>query len=56
VLFRSPDATDETLATALIALLDGIWLESSIAPGEMGAERARAAVDLLLRGAGLKLG
>jgi len=51
-----PDATDETLATALIALLDGIWLESSIAPGEMGAEGARAAVDLLLRGAGLKLG
>lgn len=51
-----PDATDEILATALIALLDGIWLESSIAPGEMSVERARAAVDLLLQGAGQKVG
>jgi TetR/AcrR family transcriptional repressor of bet genes len=50
-----PDATDDTLATALIALLDGIWLESSIAPSEMSRERARAAVQVLLQGAGLKV-
>lgn len=46
-----PDATDDTLAIALIALLDGIWLESSIAPSEMSRDRARAAVEVLLRGA-----
>ena len=46
-----PDATDDTVATALIALLDGIWLESSIAPSEMSRDRARAAVEVLLRGA-----
>jgi TetR/AcrR family transcriptional regulator, transcriptional repressor of bet genes len=51
-----PDATDDTLAAALIALLDGIWLESSIAPGEMDPDRARAAVNLLLQGAGLTIG
>lgn len=50
-----PDATDDTLATALIALLDGMWLESSIAPSEMSRERARAAVQVLLQGAGLKV-
>lgn len=47
----APDATDETLAAALIALLDGIWLESCIAPAEMDLGRARAAVGLLLKGA-----
>lgn len=47
----TPDATDETLAAALIALLDGIWLESCIAPLEMDLGRARAAVEVLLKGA-----
>ena len=47
----TPDATDDTLATALIALLDGIWLEFCIAPAEMGRERARAAIEVLLQGA-----
>lgn len=51
-----PTASDETLATALIALLDGIWLESAIAPSEMGVDRARAAIDALLLGAGPKVG
>jgi AcrR family transcriptional regulator len=46
-----PDASDETLATALIALLDGIWLEFSIAPEEMSRAKARAAVEALLQGA-----
>jgi len=45
-------AEDETLATALIALLDGIWLEFCIAPEEMSRDRARAAVEALLQGAG----
>ena len=36
----APDARDETLATALIALLDGIWLEFSIAPEEINATRS----------------
>jgi len=48
-----PEAADETLASALIALLDGIWLEFCIAPAEMGRDRARAAVEVLLRGAGI---
>jgi TetR/AcrR family transcriptional regulator, transcriptional repressor of bet genes len=48
---QTPDAGDETLATALIALLDGIWLEFSIAPEEMSRDRARAAVEALLQGA-----
>lgn len=47
----TPDETDETLAAALIALLDGIWLEACIAPSEMHVDRARAAIDVLLRGA-----
>ncbi|MEY4697948.1 MAG: hypothetical protein RIT14_2376 [Pseudomonadota bacterium] len=47
-----PEARDETLATALIALLDGLWLEFCIAPAEMGRERARAAAEVLLLGAG----
>lgn len=47
-----PEIADDTLATALIALLDGIWLESAIAPSEMGPDRARAAVEALLTGAG----
>ena len=46
-----PDTKDETLATALIALLDGIWLEICIAPDEMSRDRARAAVEALLQGA-----
>jgi hypothetical protein len=46
-----PDASDETLATALIALLDGIWLEFSIAPEEMSRTKARAAIEALLQGA-----
>ena len=36
---------------ALIALLDGIWLEACIAPAEMDLDRARAAVGVLLKGA-----
>lgn len=48
---KKPDTGDETLATALIALLDGIWLEFSIAPEEMSRDRARAAVEALLQGA-----
>lgn len=40
---------DDALATALIALLDGIWLEFCIAPEEMSRDKARAAVDALLR-------
>lgn len=52
----APDAADETLAAALIALLDGIWLESAIAPGEIDRGRARAAVEVLLKGAGASLG
>lgn len=47
----APDATDETLAAALIALLDGIWLEACIAPTEMDLGRARAAIEILLKGA-----
>lgn len=50
-----PEASDEALATALIALLDGIWLEFCIAPAEMGRDRARAAVEVLLRGAGVRV-
>jgi TetR/AcrR family transcriptional repressor of bet genes len=37
-----------TLATTLIALLDGLWLELCIAPGLMSLERARHAVLSLL--------
>lgn len=44
-----PGPRDDALATALIALLDGIWLEFSIAPEEMSRDKARAAVDALLR-------
>ena len=47
-----PENCDLTLATALIALLDGIWLEFCIAPEEMSRDKARAAVNALLRGAG----
>ncbi len=47
----APDAGDRTLATALIALLDGIWLEFCIAPEEMSRDKARAAVNALLRSA-----
>ena len=43
---RNVDAA--TLTTALIALLDGLWLELCIAPGLMGAQRARGAVMALL--------
>lgn len=43
---RQVDA--ETLAIALIALLDGLWLELCIAPRLMNTERARAAVGALL--------
>ena len=47
---------DETLATTLIALLDGIWLEFSITPREMSRGRARAVVEALLQGAGRRAG
>ena len=47
----APDTTDEILAAALIALLDGIWLEACIAPAEMDLGRARAAIEILLKGA-----
>lgn len=52
----TPDTADETLAAALIALFDGIWLEACIAPAEMDIGRARAAVEVLLTGAGRKVG
>lgn len=45
----APGERDEALATALIALLDGLWVEFCIAPGEMSRDKARAAVDALLR-------
>ena len=44
-----PGPRDEALATALIALLDGIWVEFCIAPEAMSHEKARAAIDALLR-------
>jgi TetR/AcrR family transcriptional repressor of bet genes len=37
------------LATALIALMDGLWLELCIAPGQMSVTRARRAVEVLLQ-------
>ena len=43
-----PKAADTALATALIALLDGIWVEFCFAPQEMSRTRARAAVATLL--------
>lgn len=46
---ETPGERDEALATALIALLDGIWVEFCIAPEEMSRDKARAAVDALLR-------
>jgi len=49
-----PGAADETLATALIALLEGIWLEFSIAPKDM--TRDRAVVEALLQWAGQRAG
>ena len=52
----TPDASDDALAAALIALLDGIWLESCIAPGEMTLQKARVAVETLLAGAGRPAG
>lgn len=45
----APSAPDDALATALIALLDGIWVEFCIAPEAMSREKARAAIDTLLR-------
>lgn len=45
----TPRPQDEALATALIALLDGIWLEFSIAPEAMSRDKARGAIDALLR-------
>lgn len=44
-----PDPDDLALATSLIALLDGIWVEYCIAPQEMNPARGRAAVQTLLR-------
>lgn len=44
----APSAQDAALATALIALLDGIWVEFSIAPEAMSREGARAAIEALL--------
>lgn len=44
----APSAQDAALATALIALLDGIWVEFSIAPEAMSREAARAAIEALL--------
>jgi hypothetical protein len=51
-----PEAEDKTLATARIALLDGIWLEFLIAPEKMSRARARAAVEALVQGAGRRAG
>lgn len=45
---QAPTAQDEALATALIALLDGIWVEFSIAPEAMSRQKARAAIESLL--------
>ena len=47
----TPEASDDAFAAALIALLDGIWLEACNAPSEMDLGRARATVDVLLRAA-----
>ena len=49
-----PGAEDETLATTLNALPEGIWLEFLIAPEEM--TRARAVVEALFQGAGRRAG
>ena len=43
---RKVDAT--ALARALIALLDGLWVEMCVAPGQMDRHSARAAIGLLL--------
>jgi hypothetical protein len=48
------EAEDKTLATALLALADGIQPEFLIAPEEMS--RDRAAVEALLQGAGQRAG
>lgn len=45
----APNPGDQTLATALVALMDGIWLEFCIAPEIMDRPRARAAIEALLR-------
>jgi TetR/AcrR family transcriptional regulator, transcriptional repressor of bet genes len=46
---KIPAPQDEALATALIALLDGIWVQFCIAPEAMSREKARLAIDALLR-------
>lgn len=38
----------DTLASALIALLDGLWIEMCIAPDRMSLAQARQAVDAML--------
>lgn len=45
----TPNAGDQMLATALVALMDGIWLEFCIAPELMDRTRARTAIEALLR-------
>ena len=45
---RSRQVDAANLATALIALLDGLWLELCIAPGLMNTDKARRAVMALL--------
>lgn len=40
---------DEVLAGAVIALADGLWLEQSLAPDLMSADRAKATCRMLLR-------
>ncbi len=47
-LNREIHLADRALATALIALLDGVWVEFCIAPEEMSRDQARAAVQTLL--------
>ncbi len=47
--FADPRAVAaDTLASALIALLDGLWIEMCIAPDRMSLAQARQAVDALL--------
>ncbi len=45
---RGREVDARMLATALIALLDGLWLELCIAPGRMSVSKARLAVKVLL--------
>jgi len=47
-VLRSHAPDPETLAGALIALADGLWLEQCLAPDLMSPDRAKAACRMLL--------